>query len=348
VTAKRHRALAAHAEAGHKFPHGLRITGTLGVIVRLRRLFIGRRRLLAMAIVLAALVPSAGHASGPGLAEADPFAFDGRPADGVGMPERRPADARILRLHHHWTGEDLAVTYRIGDAYLPSAMVEINQFLRDWRCDQATAMDPALVDRLYELQMALGGRRTMRVISAYRSEAYNASLLRAGRTVDPDSQHMFGRAVDVFVPGVPLAELKEVAERTGHGGTGYYPFSGPRFIHIDTGPERHWSEMDPAMRRKLKLPVPERKPLRIDCSLTIAEVLREVPVAEIMAALPSGASAQGTGQFHPSTYARPWAEGDGREATTPSGIQPAAPRPEALCRENGGMAALNPADLLSQ
>lgn len=320
----------------------------LGDSVRHWRLSVSRLWLLGVTAAISAIIGfSTVRAAEPGLSEADPFALDGRPADGVGIPERRP-DLRVLHLRHHWTGEELAVTYKIGERYLPEAMGEIDRFMRDWRCNQSTTMDPKLIDRLYELQVALGGRRTMRVISAYRSEGYNASLLRAGRTVDPDSQHMFGRAVDVFVPGMRLDELREVAEKTGNGGTGYYPFSGPRFIHVDTGPARHWSEMDPGLKRRLNLPVPERKPLQLDCSLTMAQVLREVPVAEVMAALPSGAATQNGSHLHPAAYARPWAEGNGGETAAVSSIPAGLARSDGPCQEAGGMVALNPAALLSQ
>jgi uncharacterized protein YcbK (DUF882 family) len=312
-------------------------------------LSVWRFLLFCVAVLASAtLSTSAGRAAEPGLADPDPFALDGRAKDGVGLPERRP-DFKVLRLRHHWTGEDLSVLYRIGDRHLPGAMQEINRFMRDWRCDQATVMDPKLIDRLYELQVALGSRRTMRLISAYRSEGYNASLLRAGRTVDPDSEHMFGRAADIFVPGLPLDELRAAAEKTG-GGTGYYPFSGPRFIHIDAGPTRHWSEMDPAVRRRLNLTVPARKPLTIDCSLTMAEVLREVPVTQVMAALPAGASTGNGRNLHPAAYTEPPAEADrGKlDVNVRAGSMSGAIRAEELCQESKGMAALNPAALLSQ
>jgi uncharacterized protein YcbK (DUF882 family) len=305
--------------------------------VRQRSLCFLVRRLFIAAILSVSLPGFARSAAAePLLAAPDPFAEDGRPNDGVGLPGHKP-DIRVLRLHHHWTGEELDVIYRIGDTYQPGGMLEINQFMRDWRCNKATAVDPRLVDRLYELQMALGSRRTMRLISAYRSEGYNASLLRAGRTVDPDSQHMFGRAADIFVPGVPLLELKKVAETVAMGGTGYYPFSGPRFIHVDTGPDRQWAEMDPAVRRKLNLPRRDRKPLKLDCSLTMAEVLREVPVGQVMAALPVGASTHSNPDFHPAANGRPWSEGDGppHAAGDPSSG-------ESLCQETGGMAQLAP------
>ena len=318
--------------------------------MRYWRFSLWRFGLLVAVIALGtALRPSKGLATEPNPAEADPFALDGRPADGVGFPERRP-DFRVLRIRHHWTGEDLSIVYRIGDSYQPDAMRQINHFMRDWRCGRETAMDPKLIDRLYELQVALGSKRTMRLISAFRSEGYNASLLRAGRTVDPDSQHMFGRAADIFVPGMPLGELRALAERA-EGGTGYYPFSGPRFLHIDTGPVRHWSEMDPAVRRRLNLPRPARKPLQLDCSLTMAAVLREVPVAEVMAALPLGASTQTSPNLHPAHYSRPWAEGDGRvpEPGAAAGAPAAvAMNQEGPCQQTGDMAALNPAALLLQ
>lgn len=220
------------------------------------------------------------------------------------FPDRKP-EMRRLRLKHRWTGEHLDIVYKIGGAYQPEAMAEINRFMRDWRCDKITTMDPKLIDRLYDLQQAVGDRRTIRVISGYRSEGYNASLLLAGRTVDPNSRHMFGQAVDVYVPGVSMERLEQIAEEHETGGTGYYPFSGPRFVHLDTGPVRHWTEMDPAKRRKLDLPKRARKRLKLNCSLTMAEALREVPVSDAIASLPQGAATPAVGKFRKASLALP-------------------------------------------
>ena len=112
-----------------------------------------------------------------------------------------PAERRIL-LKHHWTGEELSVVYRVGDAYQPQALASISRLLRDYRCNKIVPIDPKLIDLLYELSEELKPRGPVRVISGYRSEGYNASLLRAGRTVDPDSQHTLGHVVDVIFPGV--------------------------------------------------------------------------------------------------------------------------------------------------
>ena len=49
------------------------------------------------------------------------------------------------------------------------------------------------------------------------------------------SYHMYGRAIDIRLPGVPTPLLRDVAEYVadGSGGVGYYP--GGDFVHIDTG-----------------------------------------------------------------------------------------------------------------
>jgi uncharacterized protein YcbK (DUF882 family) len=230
------------------------------------------------------------------------------------------AETRRLRLKHHWTGESLDVVYRIGDAYQPEAMAQINHFLRDWRCHKTMEMDPKLIDRIYELHQLIGAERTMRLVSGYRSEGYNASLLVSGRTVDPESQHMFGRAVDIFVPGLQTEKLKSAAEGQEAGGVGHYPFSGPRFVHIDTGPQRHWTEMDPAVRRRLGQAKKSHSHFRLNCEMTMAEALREVSPIDAIAALPPGAAVDPAAAFQTAAFVRPpaGAESQRNPASSPA------------------------------
>lgn len=201
-------------------------------------------------------------------------------------------ETRIIALKHHWTREELKIAYRIGDAYQPDAMAAIDRLMRDYRCNKTTAIDPKLVDLLYELHQELGGQGFIRVVSAYRSEGYNASLLRAGRSVDPDSQHTLGRAADVIFPGVKADRLRAAAEAKGLGGVGFYPFSGPIFVHVDTGPVRHWTETDPRMRRAAAASAMPRRRFVLDCDLTLEKVFADIPAARAYAALPPGASAK--------------------------------------------------------
>ena len=53
------------------------------------------------------------------------------------------------------------------------------------------------------------------------------------------SQHMESRAIDLRVPGISTARLRDAALSLDAGGVGYYPVS--RFVHVDVGPVRTWS-----------------------------------------------------------------------------------------------------------
>jgi hypothetical protein len=98
-------------------------------------------------------------------------------------------------------------------------------------------------------------------------------------------------------------KLKEAAEAQVLGGVGHYPFSGPRFIHIDTGPQRHWTEMDPAVRRRMGLAKRERTRFKLNCDLTMADALREVPAIDAIAALPPGAAVNPAASMHRAAFA---------------------------------------------
>jgi uncharacterized protein YcbK (DUF882 family) len=50
---------------------------------------------------------------------------------------------------------------------------------------------------------------------------------------------MLSKAIDIRVPGVPTARLRDVALSLHEGGVGYYPVS--QFVHVDVGPVRQWS-----------------------------------------------------------------------------------------------------------
>ncbi|MBC8049633.1 MAG: DUF882 domain-containing protein, partial [Chitinophagales bacterium] len=199
-------------------------------------------------------------------------------------------EIREISLRHVWTKETLTAVYKVDGEFQPEALAKINYLLRDYRCERTIDVDLKLIDLMWELNNELGRTGPIGVVSAYRSEGYNASLLRAGRVVDPHSQHMFGRAVDVVFPGVSLQALRDAAARRGIGGVGHYPFSGPPFVHLDTGPVRRWEEMHPAQRRSLRLPMRARRRLQLNCDLKMADVLQSISETEAIAALPEGAA----------------------------------------------------------
>ena len=51
-------------------------------------------------------------------------------------------DTRTLCLLHAHTGESIEATFRVNGAYDPAVLEKLNYFLRDWRNNDVTHMDP--------------------------------------------------------------------------------------------------------------------------------------------------------------------------------------------------------------
>jgi Bacterial protein of unknown function (DUF882) len=104
-------------------------------------------------------------------------------------------------------------------------------------------MDRHLFDILWEVYRDVDGKQPINIISSYRSPATNAMLRRRSSGVARHSQHMLGHAMDFFIPGVPLEQIRYAGLRMQRGGVGFYPTSGSPFVHLDTGSIRHWPRM---------------------------------------------------------------------------------------------------------
>ncbi len=152
-------------------------------------------------------------------------------------------DTRTLSMHHIHTDEDITITYKRDGRYDEEALKKLDRFLRDWRKDEEVHMDPRLFDVIWEVSREVGGDKTIHVVCGYRSPATNAMLRRRSRGVAQFSQHMLGKAMDFYVPGAPLEELRDAGLRLQRGGVGYYPSSGSPFVHLDVGSVRHWPRM---------------------------------------------------------------------------------------------------------
>jgi uncharacterized protein YcbK (DUF882 family) len=173
-----------------------------------------------------------------GLASVLLFAAAGSVHDAAALNE-----TKTLSFHHTHSGEDLTVTFKRDGRYDEAALKQLNHFLRDWRTQDETVMDRHLFDILWEVYRDVDGKQPVQIISSYRSPATNAMLRRRSSGVARFSQHMLGHAMDFYIPGVPLEQIRFAGLRLQRGGVGFYPTSGSPFVHLDTGSIRHWPRM---------------------------------------------------------------------------------------------------------
>jgi uncharacterized protein YcbK (DUF882 family) len=146
-----------------------------------------------------------------------------------------------LRLYHTHTNERLDIVYRRGDNYLPESLAQIDHYLRDHRTNEVHHFDPRLFDLLSDLTASLndsGGE--IDVICGYRTPWSNEFLrTRSAHTgVARNSLHMQAEAIDIRLPGIATAALRDAALRLQRGGVGYYRDSN--FVHVDVGRVRRW------------------------------------------------------------------------------------------------------------
>lgn len=144
-----------------------------------------------------------------------------------------------LRLYNTHTGETVAVSLR--DALTgsdQSALDSLNWIFRCHYTNRVHPIDPRTLDYLSLLHQAVGGDREIHIISGYRSPEYNEVLRQESGGVARHSLHLDGRALDIRIPGINLADLRQAALGLQYGGVGYYP--GSNFLHLDSGRFRQW------------------------------------------------------------------------------------------------------------
>ncbi|MET0528092.1 MAG: DUF882 domain-containing protein [Microvirga sp.] len=154
---------------------------------------------------------------------------------------RADGETRTLSFFHTHSQESTTVTFRRNGQYDEQALTQLNWFLRDWRNDKPTKMDPRLFDILWEVYRESGSRQPINIISSYRSPETNSALRQRSSGVAEHSQHMLGKAMDIRLPDVETGRLREIAMKMQYGGVGYYASSA--FVHVDTGNVRAWPRM---------------------------------------------------------------------------------------------------------
>jgi len=153
------------------------------------------------------------------------------------------AETRSLKILYLHTREKAEIVFKRNGRYDQDGLRKLNYILRDWRKNEPTRMDPRLFDLIWEAYRQSGSRDYINVVCGYRSPETNSMLRSRSKGVAKKSQHMLGKAMDFFIPGVPLKKLREIGLKMQGGGVGYYPSSGSPFVHFDVGNVRHWPRM---------------------------------------------------------------------------------------------------------
>jgi len=147
-------------------------------------------------------------------------------------------DGELTFFNVH-TNERLRVRYR-DDAgnYDLTALDEVNHILRCHHTGEVAAIDVRMLEHVNLVHKRVDGAGEIHVISGYRSPEYNAQLVKRSWRVAQHSLHVQGQALDFYIPGVKLREIRHAALKLRYGGVGYY--SRAKFIHLDCGPFRTW------------------------------------------------------------------------------------------------------------
>ncbi len=146
-------------------------------------------------------------------------------------------DERRLTFYNLHTDEKLRVCYCRNGRYDSEALKDIKNILRDHRTGEVHHIDRQLLDLLHGISIKLK-TECFHVISGYRSPSTNAMLSKRSSGVASKSLHMYGKAIDIRMPGVNTRRVYKTAVNLKAGGVGFYPASD--FVHVDVGRVRYW------------------------------------------------------------------------------------------------------------
>ena len=147
-------------------------------------------------------------------------------------------DIRKIKMYSGRTGETINSIYWIEGEYIPEVLKEINYFMRDWRSDEKTKIDPRNVDIMAAAHRLMDVNEPYTMLSGYRSPSTNAMLRSRSRGVAKNSLHMKGQAADLRLESRSVGQMAKAAAACASGGVGRY--SRSNFVHMDCGPVRSW------------------------------------------------------------------------------------------------------------
>lgn len=150
----------------------------------------------------------------------------------------RPRELWLRRTIKGQNREIRAVYWKDG-ALQSEGYWQVCAMLQDVRKGVMTAIDPGIMDILRGVQGYYEAWRWPHPIvinSGFRTLETNNALAAEGAA--KNSMHLYGKAVDMRIPGIPVKDIAALGAYLKQGGVGFYPSKG--FIHLDTGRLRTW------------------------------------------------------------------------------------------------------------
>ena len=156
----------------------------------------------------------------------------------------QPSALNTLSFYNTHTRESVTVEYRRMGMPVSTALDEISRVMIDHRSGETHEVNPKLLDLLADIQAEIKRRHpeqpvVFHIISGYRAPKTNAAMRAGGGGQAKNSRHMHGDAVDIRVPGVATAEVRDIAYCLKRGGVGMY--RGSDFVHVDVWNVRTWN-----------------------------------------------------------------------------------------------------------
>ena len=130
----------------------------------------------------------------------------------------------------------------VNGVYDQAALDKLNWFMRDWRLNEPTKMDPHLFDIIWEVYRESGStpadRRVFRLPLAADQRDAAPPVASGGRAFAAHA----GQGDRRPFPGRRPGRIRDIAMRMQEGGVGFYP-QGLTWVHIDSGSVRYWPRM---------------------------------------------------------------------------------------------------------
>jgi uncharacterized protein YcbK (DUF882 family) len=144
-------------------------------------------------------------------------------------------DRREELLHVVRNGTSYKIPFMRNGRIEENGYYDLCRIFSDVQAGVAVQMDPNLFSTLAKAQQWLASNQINRPIiltSGYRTQHTNS--ITEGAAIN--SMHLYGKAADIKIEGLPIDYLARLMRLCGGAGIGIYP----NFVHVDTWRERAW------------------------------------------------------------------------------------------------------------